>query len=69
MTTTEAVNWFPTNKSRDGRIKNAPTIDGCILRVKRGNESKYAAGELEEVSLYETKMLSLRPVLNQELGI
>ncbi len=37
--------------------------------MKRGSELKLVAGELEDDNLYETKMVSLRPVVNQKEGI
>ena len=37
--------------------------------MKRGSELKLVAGELEDDNLYETRMVSLRPVVNQKVGI
>ena len=37
--------------------------------MKRGSELKLVAGELEDDNLYETRMVSLRPVVNQKEGI
>ena len=37
--------------------------------MKRGSELKLVAGELEDDNLYETRIVSLRPVVNQKEGI